>query len=62
MRRRPHREHTNRSTQSRTGVAALYFAAMATTSGSVRCRHALHHTISRTSAAAVLPKVAGGPE
>jgi hypothetical protein len=30
-------------------------------SGSILCRHASHHTISRTAAAAVLPKLAGGP-
>jgi len=62
MSRALHCEHISRPTQSRTGVAAPYFAAMAATSGSVRCRHALHHTISRTWASAVLPKVAGGPE
>ena len=61
MSRAPHFEHTRRLTQSRTGVAAPYFPAIAATSGSIRCRHALHHTISRAAAAAVLPKVAGGP-
>ena len=60
--RPPHCEHTSRPTQARTGVSAPYFAAIAATSGSVRCRQALHHTISRASAAAVLPKVAGGLE
>jgi hypothetical protein len=61
MSRAPHCEHTRRLTQSRTGVAAPYFPAIAATSGSIRCRHALHHTIGRTAAAAVLPEVAGGP-
>jgi len=56
-----HFEHTRRLTQSRTGVATPYFPAIAATSGSIRCRHALHQTISRTAAAAVLPNVAGGP-
>jgi len=61
MFRAPHCEHTRRLTQSRTGVATPYFSAIGATSGSIRCRHALHHTINRTAAAAVLPKVAGGP-
>jgi len=42
-------------------VPAPYFRATSTGSGSIWWPHALHHTISRTRAAAAFPSVIGGP-
>jgi hypothetical protein len=56
-----HREHTSRSRQSGTGVSAPYRATISAGSGSTWWLHALHHTMSRTRAAAALPSVIGGP-
>jgi hypothetical protein len=57
--RLPHREQTSRSRQSRTLVPSPYRRACSAGSGSTWCWHSLHHTISRTPAAA--PNVGGGP-
>jgi hypothetical protein len=59
--RLPHLEQTNRSHQSRTGISAPYCLASSAGSGSTWWLHALHHTMSRTRAAAALPSVIGGP-
>ena len=50
--RLPQLEHTSRSRQSRTLVAAPYCRAISIGSGSTWWPHALRHTISRTRAAA----------
>jgi hypothetical protein len=59
--RLPQREHTSRSRQSRTLVPARYSRAISAGSGSTWWPHALHHTMSRTRAAAALPSVIGNP-
>jgi hypothetical protein len=54
-------EQTSRLPHSGTAVSARYRWAISAGSGSARWPHALHHTISRTRAAAALPSVMGGP-
>ena len=59
--RPPHPEQTSRSRQSRTGVSARYRAAISAGSGSTWWLHTLHHTISRTRAAAASSSVICDP-